>query len=70
MGAVPVDVGIDFNIIPDNNSNQLYFGATSNVGVGASCELHVEWGETATWYQTQFNIFDVARTIYVKIMEW
>ena len=43
----------------------------TNVGFGTpGSEFHVEWGETATWNQTQFNVFDVAKGIYVKIMEW
>ena len=33
-------------------------------------EIHVEWGETATWNAIHFNIFDVAENIYIKIMEW
>ena len=33
-------------------------------------EFHVEWGETATWNATRFNIFDVSKDVYIKIMEW
>ena len=69
--GVPVAAGRDLNIIPDTESNKIYFGTTSNIGFGTpGGDIHVEWGETATWKQTQFNIFDVANSIYVKIMEW
>ena len=69
--GVPIATGGDFNIIPDTELNKTYLGVTSNVGVGTpGIEFHVEWGETATWRQTQFNVFDSAKTIYVKIMEW
>ena len=69
--GVPVAVGGDFNIIPDSAKNNTYLGVTSNVGFGTSgAEFHVEWGETVTWNATRFNIFDVARNLYAKIMEW
>ena len=68
---VPLAVGGDFNIIPDSALNTTYYGATSNVGIGTpGGEFHVEWGETATWNATRFNIFDVAEDVYIKIMEW
>lgn len=64
-------LGGDFNIIPDPKKNKTYFGATGNLGVGfPGAELHVEWGETKTWEYTQFNVFDVAKDIYIQIMEW
>ncbi|HHW46456.1 MAG TPA: hypothetical protein GXX17_06040 [Clostridiales bacterium] len=69
--GVPLAVGGDFNIIPDTKLNKTYFGVTSNIGFGTSGgEFHVEWGETVTWNQTQFNVFDVMQKIYIKIMEW
>lgn len=68
--GVPVAVGGDFNIIPDTDDEDVYYGLTTNVGIAASTgvEAHVEWGETATLLQ--FNIFDIADNIYTKIMEW
>ncbi len=33
-------------------------------------EFYVEWGTTKTFYKTQFNIYDVVRNVYKKIMEW
>ena len=69
--GIPLAAGGDFSIIPDTELNKTYFGATTNMGLGTpGGEFHVEWGETATWNQTQFNVFDVAKTIYIKIMEW
>ena len=69
--GAPVFIGGDINIIPDSDSTKIYHGITSNVGIGTpGGELHVEWGETYTWEQTEFNVFDVAKAIYVKIMEW
>ena len=69
--GVPLAVGGDFNIIPDSALDTTYFGATTNIGFGTpGGEFHVEWGETATWNITRFNIFDVAKNIYIKIMEW
>lgn len=63
--------GGEFNIIQDMQSNKTYYGTTSNIGFGTpGGELHVEWGETATLSETQFNVFDVAKGIYIKIMEW
>ena len=70
---VPVAVGGDFNIIPDLERNRTYYGATVTRGVAIGKpggEFHVEWGTTTTLPKTQFNIFDVARDIYAKIMEW
>ena len=71
VGVYSLAVGGDFNIIPDSALNTTYLGATTNVGFGTTGgEFHVEWGETATWNVTRFNIFDVAENIYIKIMEW
>ena len=33
-------------------------------------EFHVEWGTTNTLPKTKFNIYDIARYVYIKIMEW
>lgn len=69
--GIPVAAGGDLNIIPDSALNKTYFGATTNMGVGTpGGELHVGWGETTTWSVSRFNIFDVAKDIYIKIMEW
>ena len=69
--GVPLAAGGDFNIIPDSTLSTTYLGATTNFGFGTpGGEFHVEWGETATWNSTRFNIFDVAEDIYIKIMEW
>ena len=69
--GVAIAIGGDFNIIPDTTLNTTYYGITTNVGFGTpGGEVHVEWGETVTWGKTQFNIFDVAEGIYIKIMEW
>jgi RHS repeat-associated protein len=61
----------DVMIIPDSENDTSYFGATFNGGFGTpGAEFHVEWGETETIEATSFNIFDFARDIYIKIMEW
>ena len=68
---VPVTGGLDFNIIPDPDENQIYYGITENVGFGTpGGEFHVEWGETASWEATRVNVFDIAKGLYIKIMEW
>ena len=42
-----------------------------NVGFGTpGKEFHVEWGTTVTLPYTQFNVYEVARSVYIKIMEW
>ena len=69
--GVPLAVGGDFNIIPDTDKNTVYLGATANAGVGVpGAEFHVEMGYTETLDATQFNIWEVARSIYIVIMEW
>ncbi len=69
--GVPVAVGGDFNIIPDNSLNKTYFGTTRSVGIGTpGVEFHVDWGETGILNATRFNIFDVLNNAYIKIMEW
>lgn len=71
VGAVPVAIGGDFNIIPDDTLGRTYLGVTGNLGFGTpGGEFHTEWGSTTTWDFTQFNIFDVAENVYSKIMEW
>ena len=73
VGGVPVAVGGDFNIIPDQERNKAYYGGTLTRGLAAGSpggEFHVEWGTTVTLPKTQFNIYDVASSVYIKIMEW
>ncbi len=70
---VPVAAGGDLMFMPDDQQNTVYYGVTGNIGVGfgkPGAEVHVEWGKTITVPQTQFNIFDVAKKVYTKIMEW
>ena len=74
--AVPIEVipfaaGGDVMIVPDSELNAAYVGITGNVGFGIpGAEGHVEWGETVTLPNTRFNLFDVAQSVYIKIMEW
>jgi len=69
--GVPVAVGGDINIMPDSDLNKTYFGATTNLGFGTpGGEFHVEWGETATWDASRFNIFDIANETYIRFMDW
>ena len=57
--------------MPDPALNTRYFGLTGNVGFGTpGKEFHVEWGTTVTLPYTQFNVYEVARSVYIKIMEW
>lgn len=66
-------MGGDFNIIPDMERNKTYYGGTLTGGfaVGkAGGEFHVERGKTVTLPITQFNIYDVSKSVYIKIMEW
>ena len=73
VDGVPVAVGGDFNIIPAPERNITYYGGTLTGGFAAGSpggEFHVEWGTTDTLRNTQFNIYDVARSVYIKIMEW
>lgn len=69
--SVPLYLGGDVNIIPDDLLNKRYFGITGSAGIGThGIEGHVEWGSTGTYNITSFNVFDVAKSIYIKIMEW
>ena len=72
--GVPLNLGCDLNIIPDPRNDKTYYGVTLTQGLAypnlPSAEVHVEWGETFTIQKTQFNIFDVGRSVYNKIMEW
>ena len=69
--GVPLSAGGDFNIIPDSELNKTYFGMSTNAGFGTpGLEFHVEWGETATWTITQFNVYEVMGDVYSMIMEW
>ena len=63
--------GADLNIIPDPSQKTTYFGATTAAGFGTpGGEFHVGWGETGTWDASRFNIFNVARDTYIRIMGW
>ena len=69
--GVPVVAGGDVMFMPDPALNTGYFGLTGNVGFGTpGKEFHVEWGTTFTLPYTQFNVYEVARSVYIKIMEW
>ena len=69
--GVPLSASGDFNIIPDIDLNTTYFGATTAAGFGTpGGEFHVGWGETGTWDASRFNIFNVARDTYIRIMGW
>lgn len=67
--GIPLAVGAEVNAIPDHELNRTSFGATRSLGFGTpGSDFHIEWGQTTTW--THFNIFDTAKGIYIKIMEW
>ena len=69
--GVIADVGGDIMFIPDKESKATYWGKTRNFGVGTpGTEVLVEWGTTGTIPRTSFNLFDVAKSVYTKIMEW
>ncbi len=69
--GVPVAAGGDVMFMPDTELNTGYFGLTGNVGFGTpGKEFHTEWGTTVTLPNTQFNVYEVARSVYIKIMEW
>ena len=63
---IPIVLGNDFNIIPDTQRHRMYYGTTYTIGTGYGSpggEFHIEWGETGTIRQTQFNLFNIARYI-------
>lgn len=71
--SVLIALGSDFNIIPVKEKNKTYYGGTVTSGLGfgsPDSEFHVKWGETITIPGTRFNIFDVAESVYNRIMEW
>ncbi len=71
IGGFPLATGADFNFIPDEENSKIYFGTTTNVGVGfPGVEFHVEWGETTNVYYNEFNIFKSLDHAYIKILEW
>ena len=64
-------VGYDYNIIPDIEKNKTYHGITTNKGIGsAGAEFHVGMSQTRTIDGTEFNIFDLAKRVYHKIVGW
>ena len=69
--GVPLSAGGDFNIIPNELEDTVYYGATSNIGFGTpGGELHVEWGETRTLKETRFNLFELFDISYFIVMKW
>ena len=69
--GVLVAAGGDLMFMPDPAMNTGYFGLTGNLGFGTpGAEFHAEWGTTDTLPSTRFNVFDVARSVYIRIMEW
>jgi hypothetical protein len=71
--GIPIAVGGDINFIPDTKRNEMYYGGTVTGGLGLgkpSGEFHMEMGTTVTLTKTQFNIYVVAESVYIKIMEW
>lgn len=47
-----------------------YFGNTGSIRFGIpGGEFYVGWGETGTWKKSKFNIFDIGKKVYRKIME-
>lgn len=67
----PAAVGYDYNIIPDKKNNTTYHGITTNKGIGsAGAEFHVGMSQTRTIDGTEFNIFDLAKRVYHKIVGW
>ena len=69
--GVPVSAGGDLEIIPDNDKDTSYFGGTVNAGIGTpGMELHATWSKTDTLDVSKFNVFEVAKKVYISIMEW
>lgn len=64
----PFYTGVDIMFM---DNDKLYHGFTSTTGGGTpGLEVHAEWGKTITVEKAEFNIFDVARLMYRKVMEW
>lgn len=62
-----------FNNPVNMERNKTYYGGTLTGGFAwgePGGEFHVEWGTTVTLPKTQFNIYDVAKSVYIKIKEW
>ena len=69
--GVPFAAGGSVMIIPDETENATYFGLTQNVGAGSpGVEFHIAQGRTWSIEKTKFNLYDVAQSVYNKIMEW
>ena len=69
--GVPIAVGGDVMVIPDTEEDTAYLGATRNVGFGSpGAEVHFEKGTTYPVPIIQFNVFDIAESMYIRIMEW
>lgn len=62
--GVPIVAIADFNLIPGQTNNDLYYGGTVGAGFGTpGIEGHVTMSNTVTWDETKFNVFDVAEKI-------
>lgn len=72
VDGAPVAVGGDFMIVPDGKNKDInYYGVTISSGIGTSGgEFHVGYGVSKTIENTEFNVFDAAEGIYIKIMGW
>ena len=70
VGPVPLSGGGDVMLIYNPTNKKTYYGLTCNAGFGSpGHELHIEWGDTTTETK-EFNIYELAEDIYIKIMEW
>ena len=50
-------------------NNTTYHGITTNKGIeSAGAEFHAGMSQTRTIYSTKFNIFDLAKRVYHKIV--
>ena len=76
LGPVPVFCGLDLNILPnfaenENDQSKTYVGLTSGIGVGVpGYETHGGLSYTKNVNGTKFNVFDMLKFLYKKIMEW
>ena len=69
-GGVPLVAGVDYNTIPSPNGT-IYHGPTRVTGLGSpGGEVHAMQGNTTSYEQTEFNIFDLINQLYELIMEW